>query len=69
VDPKPTNNRHADDDCLDPLDNTRIHPEDYELARKMATNALELTKEASMVSILHMLYPSSCKIILSVNKS
>ena len=25
----------------DPLDNTRIHPEDYELARKMATDALE----------------------------
>ena len=29
----------------DPLDNTRIHPEDYELARKMATDALELDEE------------------------
>jgi transcription elongation factor SPT6 len=27
---------------LDPLDSTRIHPEDYELARKMAAGALEL---------------------------
>jgi len=68
VDLKPTKNRHADDDCLDPLDNTCIHPEDYELARKMATDALELMK-VSMVSILHMLYPSSWKIILSVNES
>lgn len=29
----------------DPLDSTRIHPEDYELARKMATDALELDEE------------------------
>lgn len=29
----------------DPLDDTRIHPEDYELARKMATDALELDEE------------------------
>jgi len=29
----------------DPLDDTRIHPEDYELAWKMATNALELDEE------------------------
>ena len=29
----------------DPLDHTRIHPEDYELARKMATDALELDEE------------------------
>jgi transcription elongation factor SPT6 len=27
------------------LDDTRIHPEDYELARKMATDALELDEE------------------------
>lgn len=38
-------NRHADDDGPDPLDDTRIHPEDYELARKMATDALELDEE------------------------
>ena len=38
-------NRHADDDVQDPLDDTRIHPEDYELARKMATDALELDEE------------------------
>jgi len=45
ADLKPTKNRHADDDGLDPLDNTHIHPEDYELARKMATDALELDEE------------------------
>lgn len=38
-------NRHTDDDVPDPLDDTRIHPEDYELARKMATDALELDEE------------------------
>lgn len=36
--------RH-DDDAPDPLDDTRIHLEDYELARKMATDALELDEE------------------------
>jgi transcription elongation factor SPT6 len=34
-----------DEDVQDPLDDTRIHPEDYELARKMATDALELDEE------------------------
>jgi transcription elongation factor SPT6 len=29
----------------DPLDNTRIHPEDYDLARKIAADALELDEE------------------------
>lgn len=29
----------------DPLDDTRVHPEDYELARKMATDALEYDEE------------------------
>ncbi|KAI0374913.1 transcription elongation factor Spt6 [Pilatotrama ljubarskyi] len=44
--PKPAKNRHGEDiDVPDPLDNTRIHPEDYELARKMATDALELDEE------------------------
>lgn len=44
--PKPPKNRHNEDvDVADPLDNTRIHPEDYELARKMATDALELDEE------------------------
>lgn len=33
------------DDQQDPLDNTRIHPADYEFARKMAENALELDEE------------------------
>lgn len=42
---KLSKNRHADDDVQDPLDDTRIHPEDYELARKMATDALELDEE------------------------
>ncbi|KAA1471105.1 transcription elongation factor Spt6 [Dentipellis sp. KUC8613] len=38
--------RHNDDsDLQDPLDSTRIHPEDYDLARKMATDALELDEE------------------------
>lgn len=39
------NRRSEDIDAADPLDNTRIHPEDYELARKMATDALELDEE------------------------
>ncbi|EMD38273.1 hypothetical protein CERSUDRAFT_113442 [Gelatoporia subvermispora B] len=44
--PKPAKNRHGEDiDVPDPLDNTRVHPEDYELARKMATDALELDEE------------------------
>lgn len=29
----------------DPLDHTRVHPEDYELGRKMAADALELDEE------------------------
>jgi transcription elongation factor SPT6 len=33
------------EDTPDPLDDTRIHPEDYELARKMAMDALELDEE------------------------
>jgi len=41
------NARHgeAHEDASDPLDDTRIHPEDYELARKMAMDALELDEE------------------------
>ncbi|PFH54298.1 hypothetical protein AMATHDRAFT_135887 [Amanita thiersii Skay4041] len=42
---KSSKNRHDDDNAQDPLDDTRIHPEDYELARKMATDALELDEE------------------------
>ncbi|CAL1704685.1 unnamed protein product [Somion occarium] len=43
---KASKNRHGEEaDAPDPLDNTRIHPEDYELARKMATDALELDEE------------------------
>ena len=41
----PYKNRHEEDNAQDPLDDTRIHPEDYELARKMATDALELDEE------------------------
>ncbi|KAG7092573.1 hypothetical protein E1B28_008921 [Marasmius oreades] len=37
--------RPDDEQAPDPLDNTRIHSEDYELARKMATDALELDEE------------------------
>lgn len=32
-------------DAQDPLDDTRIHPEDYDLARKMATDALDKDEE------------------------
>lgn len=35
---------NADTDA-DPLDNTRVHPEDYDIARKMAADALELDEE------------------------
>ncbi|KAL1865272.1 Transcription elongation factor spt6 [Paecilomyces lecythidis] len=35
---------NADNDA-DPLDNTRVHPEDYDIARKMAADALELDEE------------------------
>ncbi|KDQ60952.1 hypothetical protein JAAARDRAFT_55682 [Jaapia argillacea MUCL 33604] len=43
---KSSKSRHGDElDAPDPLDDTRIHPEDYELARKMATDALELDEE------------------------
>ncbi|VDB95810.1 unnamed protein product, partial [Peniophora sp. CBMAI 1063] len=38
--------RNNDDmDTQDPLDDTRIHPEDYDLARKMATDALDTDEE------------------------
>jgi transcription elongation factor SPT6 len=40
-----TKHRMDDEQASDPLDDTRIHPEDYELARKMATDALELDEE------------------------
>lgn len=35
----------AGNPASDPLDNTRVHPEDYELGRKMAADALELDEE------------------------
>lgn len=35
---------NADPDA-DPLDNTRVHPEDYDIGRKMAADALELDEE------------------------
>ncbi|KAF8522273.1 transcription elongation factor Spt6 [Hysterangium stoloniferum] len=37
--------RHEVSEVGDPLDDTRVHPQDYELARKMATDALELDDE------------------------
>ncbi|KZV86555.1 transcription elongation factor Spt6 [Exidia glandulosa HHB12029] len=38
--------RHDDvSDSPDALDQTRVHPEDYELARKMATDALDMDEE------------------------
>ncbi|KAJ7063371.1 transcription elongation factor SPT6 [Mycena amicta] len=37
--------RAEDEHSPDPLDNTRIHPEDYELARKMAMDALEYDED------------------------
>ncbi|RKF64293.1 Transcription elongation factor SPT6 [Golovinomyces cichoracearum] len=36
---------------LDYLDNTRVHPEDYELGRKMAADALELDEEDVKVEV------------------
>ncbi|KAJ6496747.1 transcription elongation factor SPT6 [Mycena vitilis] len=42
---KPAKLRADDDHAPDPLDDTRIHPEDYELARKMAMDALEYDEE------------------------
>lgn len=35
----------ATNSASDPLDSTRIHPEDYQLARKIAADALELDEE------------------------
>ncbi|KAI0024306.1 SH2 domain-containing protein [Xylariomycetidae sp. FL0641] len=35
----------ATNPASEPLDNTRVHPEDYELGRKMAADALELDEE------------------------
>ncbi|KAM0753127.1 transcription elongation factor Spt6 [Meredithblackwellia eburnea MCA 4105] len=37
--------RNTDDDKADILDDTRIHPEDYEVARKMAADAMEYDEE------------------------
>jgi len=43
---KSSKHRHSDDsEAQDPLDNTRVHPEDYDLARKMASDALEVDEE------------------------
>ncbi|KAJ6596967.1 transcription elongation factor SPT6 [Mycena vulgaris] len=41
----PAKLRADDEHAPDPLDDTRIHPEDYELARKMAMDALEYDEE------------------------
>ncbi|KAG9097196.1 Transcription elongation factor spt6, partial [Ceratobasidium sp. 370] len=42
---EPTRIRDNYDDVPDPLDETRIHCEDYDLARKMAVDALEIDDE------------------------
>ncbi|KAH7107505.1 SH2 domain-containing protein [Auriculariales sp. MPI-PUGE-AT-0066] len=44
-DAKRNKRRDESADQQDPLDATRIHPEDYELARKMAMDALEYDEE------------------------
>ncbi|KAG6845335.1 hypothetical protein H0H87_010792 [Tephrocybe sp. NHM501043] len=60
---KSSKNRRDDDMAPDPLDDTRIHPEDYELARKMATDALELDEED-----VHDEHPSNVVTTLMVDK-
>lgn len=45
IEPEIIKGRANQDDVPDPLDDTRIHPEDYELARRMAMDALELDEE------------------------
>jgi transcription elongation factor SPT6 len=50
---KQQRSRGDDDNTPDPLDDTRIHPEDYDLARKMASDALELDEED-----IHDFHPS-----------
>jgi len=43
---KHSKDRQVEDvEASDPLDNARIHPEDYELAQEMATDALEFDEE------------------------
>ncbi|KAJ7632692.1 transcription elongation factor SPT6 [Roridomyces roridus] len=42
---KPSKLRADDEHAFDPLDDTRIHSEDYELARKMAMDAIEYDEE------------------------
>lgn len=37
--------RRGEDQVLDVLDDTRIHPENYELARKMAADAIEVEEQ------------------------
>ncbi|KAJ6630875.1 transcription elongation factor SPT6 [Mycena sp. CBHHK59/15] len=50
---KPVKGQANNEPTPDPLDDTRIHPEDYELARKMATDALEYDEDD-----LHGQHPS-----------
>ena len=45
---RPSKSRHEEDNAQDPLDDTRIHPEGHELARKMATDALELDEDTDI---------------------
>jgi transcription elongation factor SPT6 len=46
--------RYQEDDQLsDPLDNTRIHPEDYDIAKKIAGDALGLDEEDVQDEIHH----------------
>ncbi|TFK70181.1 hypothetical protein BDN72DRAFT_896656 [Pluteus cervinus] len=61
------------DSELVPLDDTRIHPEDYELARKMAISTLELDKEdihdehPSLVVLAFMHDPENEKKLAELN--
>ncbi|KAJ7774913.1 transcription elongation factor SPT6 [Mycena metata] len=70
---KPGKLRADEDHAPDPLDDTRIHPEDYELARKMAMDALEYeeddvqNKHPSWVVGLIMEDPESDKKLSELN--
>ena len=55
--------RDPHEDSPDPLDDTRIHPEDYDLARKMAMDALELDEED-----IHNEHPSHVVTLLMNDK-
>lgn len=63
VEPANSKGRSNQEDVPDPLDDTRIHPEDYDLARKMATDALELDEED-----IHGEHPSHVVALIMADK-